>query len=143
MENDRPVGFISGIDDESRLNTKGLYVRSVAGMLRKFYSPAMMLSVLRHTKRIVQFRKVEIKSELLSVVVDRGCRGKGIGMKLVNTLENYFRAQNIPVYKVYTDMNYSTGYRLYERTGFTLFKEVNLFSLPFRMYFKELEHIIV
>lgn len=132
------IGFISGIIDESRLITTGYYFYSILGMLTHFYSPALLMCILRHVKRLRSFKEVEIKSELLSVVVADNMRGQGIGQNLVVELEKYFIENQVKNYKVYTDTKYSTGYKLYEKLGFTLYKEVDLYSLSFRMYIKKL-----
>lgn len=138
LENNQPVGFISGITDENYLNTGGFYLRSMMGILTHIYNPSLCISLLRHIKRLIAFRHVDIRSELLSVVVKESHRGRGMGAQLIKALEDYFIENNICRYKVFTDMKYSTGYLLYEKTDFYLSKEVNLFSLPFRMYVKEI-----
>ncbi|MBN1414681.1 MAG: GNAT family N-acetyltransferase [Bacteroidales bacterium] len=133
------AGFISGTENEKRLTTGRYYLHAVTGVLSNFYHPCLYLSLCRHIKRLKAFDDAGIKSELLSVVVHPDYRGKGIGVSLVNELEKYFEEKKVGIYKVYTDTLYSTGYKLYEKLGFVLFKEVNLYGLPFRMYTKTIK----
>lgn len=139
ITDDRLSGFVSGIVDDGSLYDIKYYFWAGLGIFSHIYSPAVIRSLFRHIKRQVVFRDIKIKSELLSIAVRNDMRGRGIGNSLVKALENHFRERNVEVYKVYTDMLYSTGSQLYEKLGFEFFREVNLFGLPFRLYIKELK----
>lgn len=135
----RLSGFIAGIVDDRLLYDIKYYFWAAFGLLTHVCSPVVIRSLFRHFKRLQAFRDVIIIPELLSIAVRDDMRGKGIGTELINVLDNYFREKHIPFYKVYTDMLYSTGSQLYEKLGFELFREVDLYGLPFRLYVKDLK----
>ncbi len=134
----RLSGFIAGIADDSMLYNIKYYFWAAFGLLTHVFSIAVIRSLFRHYKRLRAFRDVIIKPELLSVAVRNDMRGKGIGTELINVLDNCFREKHVPFYKVYTDMLYSTGSQLYEKLGFELFREVDLYGLPVRLYIRKL-----
>ncbi|HJX70461.1 MAG TPA: GNAT family N-acetyltransferase [Bacteroidales bacterium] len=136
----RLSGFIAGIADDDLLYDIKYYFWAGFGILTHIYSPAVIRSLFRHMKRQQAFRDIKIKPELLSIAVRDDMRGKGIGISLVNALENCFREKHVRIYKVYTDMLYSTGSRLYDKFGFEFVRDVNLYGLPLRLYVKNLNH---
>jgi GNAT superfamily N-acetyltransferase len=138
ITDDRLSGFVSGIVDDGTLYDLKYYFWAGLGILIHIYSPALIRSLFRHIKRMMTFRDIKIKSELLSIAVRDNMKGRGIGTSLVNALDDHFRERNIEIYKVYTDMIYSTGSQLYEKLGFELTREVNLFGLPIRLYIRKL-----
>jgi GNAT superfamily N-acetyltransferase len=136
----RLSGFIAGIVDDSLLYDIKYYFWAAFGLLTHVCSPAVIRSLIRHFKRLRAFRDVVIKPELSSIAVRNDMRGRGIGTELIDILDNDFREKHVLSYKVYTDMLYSTGSQLYEKLGFELFREVDLFGLPFRLYIKDLKN---
>lgn len=140
ITDDKLAGFISGIVDDGSFYDIKYYFCAGLGVFTHIYSPAVIKSLFRHIKRQLVFRNIHIKSELLSIAVRDDMRGRGIGTSLVKALENHFAERQVSVYKVYTDMLYSTGSQLYEKLGFKLSREVNLFGLPFRLYIKKLNN---
>ncbi len=139
IDENKLSGFVSGIVDDASFYDIKYYFWAGFGILTHIYSPAVIRSLFRHIKRQLTFRDIRIRPELLSIAVRDDMRGRGIGTSLVKTLENHFKERHIDVYKVYTDMLYSTGSQLYEKLGFKLTREVNLFGLPFRLYMKGLK----
>ena len=140
ITDDHLSGFVSGIVDDDSLYDIKYYFWAGFGILTHIYQPKVIRSLFRHIKRQLAFKDIKIKPELLSIAVRDDMKGKGIGTSVVYTLENYFSERHIKVYKVYTDMIYSTGSQLYEKLGFDLFREVDLFGLPFRLYVKKINH---
>ena len=138
VKNGSLCGFVSGIKNDDTLYNIKYYFWAGFGVLSHIYSPAVVKSLFRHLKRAKSFSNITIKPELLSIVVREDMRGKGIGISLVSALEKYFREMEVNTYKVYTDTLYSTGMHLYEKLGFKLLREVNLYGLPLRLYFKNL-----
>lgn len=107
--NDRIYGFVA-----ATINIHGLYKRVV---LQNGYRFALILLKFKFDLRVIRmlsetffygFKKKsdgnsnEIPSELLSISVDEKARGEGIGKKLVNELESFFRSSGVKVYKVVT-----------------------------------------
>lgn len=132
------VGFVSGIIDDKRLYNIQFYFYAILGIISHIYSLNMIICLIRHIIRTIKLTGVAIKSELLSIVVDEKYRGRGIGKELVESLNNYMMKNGVGKYKVFTDMEYSTGHILYDMLGFSLEKELNLIGLTLRMYVKEL-----
>ena len=138
FKNNELTGFISGVINEKKIYSLNYYLYAITGIILHFFEKKFILSLKRHLKRIRLFSDVEIDAELLSIIVKNKFRGQGIGKELIFTLDDYFKQYKVGKYKVYTDMNYSTGYKLYDKLNFELFKEENLFGLKLRMYVKNI-----
>lgn len=139
FEGEKIVGFVSGIENEKRIYNIKYYFCAIIGIITHIYSARMIFSLYRHVLRIIKLTGVKIKSELLSIVVDENSRGKGIGKALVERFNDFMIERKVSRYKVFTDMEYSTGHRLYEKLGFALDRELKLAGLTVRMYVKELK----
>jgi GNAT superfamily N-acetyltransferase len=139
FEGDRIAGFVSGIVNEKRLYNIKYYFCAILGIITHIYSIRMILGLYRHVLRIIKVTDVKIKSELLSIVVDEKSRGKGIGKALVERFNDFMVEKKVSRYKVFTDMEYSTGHRLYEKLGYILDRELRVAGLTVRMYVKELK----
>ena len=137
FENERIIGFVTGITDERRIYNIKYYFCALLGIIVHIYDPRTILRLYRHILRIIKLRDVKIRSELLSIVVDEKSRGRGIGKALVESLNSLMADKGVRKYKVFTDMKYSTGHRLYDRMGFVLDRELDLAGLKLRMYIKE------
>ncbi len=57
------------------------------------------------------------KAELLSIVVDKNYRGKGVAQKLFKQIEEEFRNKNIKRFKVVVGSNLIAACRFYEKMG--------------------------
>ncbi len=138
FEDEQIIGFVTGITDEKRIYNIKYYFCALLGIIAHIYDPRTILRLYRHILRIIKLRDVKIKAELLSIVVDEKSRGRGVGKALVESLNKFMTEKGVSRYKVFTDMKYSTGHRLYDRMGFILDREMNLAGLVLRMYIKEL-----
>ncbi len=132
------IGFVSGIINEAHIYNLKYYFYAILGIITHIYNPEMLLSLYRHMLRIIKLPDVNIESELLSIVVDEKFRGQGAGKLLVEKLNGLMIKNKVAKYKVFTDMKYSTGHKLYAGMGFNLAREINLAGLTLRMYVKEL-----
>jgi ribosomal protein S18 acetylase RimI-like enzyme len=132
------LGFVAGTTNENELlNDKGLSKKAFQGLLRNL-SPSLILSLLRHFKRGLHLKRINIHAELLSIITSEKLRGQGIGKVLLDKFDNYMISHNIKEYKVYTEINVSEGYKFYEKYGFSKLTEMNLFGLKARLYRKGL-----
>ena len=134
FSNNHLVGFISGIIDEDNLYNIKFYLYAIWGIITHIYSIKVVINLFRYIKRTINLFNENCKSELLSIVVLDDYRGKGIGKQLVKVFDDYMIKNGIEIYKVFTDMEFSSGYWLYDKLGFSLHRELNLFGLTLRMY---------
>lgn len=134
------AGFVSGITDEGKFYNIKFYLYAMWGIITHIYSYKAIINLIRYIKRSINLYTENYTSELLSIVVLDNYRGKGIGKQLVKTFDDFMVKNGIEIYKVFTDMEFSTGYKLYDKLGFSLHRELNLFGLTLRMYLRRLKN---
>ena len=138
--NSKLIGFVSGLTDEKGFYNIRFYLYAIWGIITHIYSIIVIINLLRYIKRTINLFNENCKSELLSIVVLDDYRGKGIGKQLVKVFDDYMIKNDVKIYKVFTDMQFSTGYKLYDKLGFSLHRELNLFGLTLRMYLRRLDN---
>ena len=132
-EQGRVVGFISGLSAESDFLLKAAAANLLSIFVQCIVHP---LSFLRFLKRNIIFKEGEFKAELTSLAILEEYRGKGIAPALLLRLEEFFKNKKVKNYKVYTDAKYGSGCRFYEKSGFSLHQEADLFGNQARLYVK-------
>ena len=118
------AGFISGCASGDYLPSV-LKVRLIAEALLHFRA----LDLLRIFKKALDYRRLGISSELISVSVMPQYQRKQVGSVLVDTLETFFKDQGVREYFVFTDLLRSRGIEFYRARDFTEVKRVSIYGL--------------
>ncbi len=132
------MGFVSGIFDDRNFYDRKHYLYGLRGVVTKLFSFRTILNVLRHIKKSISATEGRVRTELFSIVVLEEYKRKGIGKELVKEFEDYLGSKGIEEYKVFTDMEFSDGSKLYGRMGFSINRELRLLGLTLREYLKRI-----
>ena len=132
------AGFISGIIDENKMYDLEYYFMTILAVVSHIYSPKVIINLLRYLRKKILLTNEMPMPELFSITVLEKYRRKGIGRLLVGAFEKYLKEKRIKEYKVFTDMEFSKGSKLYDALGFTLKHQLNLNGLTLRMYSKKI-----
>jgi len=125
------IGFVS-----ATLTTQGLYkkfLKSNFSVLLKFiFKNLFSIEFLKKSfETFLAPKKTQINelqndlSELLSIVVDKNTKSKGIGQALVDALDNELSSIGVKEYKVLVGTKLPAN-KFYQKKGFKLYKEVEL-----------------
>jgi ribosomal protein S18 acetylase RimI-like enzyme len=118
------AGIISGTLDEDRLKSKLLRSMSAAkltgvatGLLLK---PSLMLRWLQSVAVAwpVRYEGKEIAAVLTALAVDPNIQRRGLGRRLVRTLELFFAANQVETYRLDTLATNQRALRFYQDLGF-------------------------
>jgi GNAT superfamily N-acetyltransferase len=131
------LAFVSGAFNEKVISSPKFIRQTIFGVLSHI-SFKVILNLFRYVRKSFLLNDITIKAELLSIIVSDQLRGQGIGKQLVHSFEEYMILNSIQEYKVYTDLKFSTGSAFYEKEGFKLCKEMNLFGLKTKLFIKKL-----
>lgn len=137
-EADRPVGFVLGSENSSRLfwsaiarSTFSLGWAAFPAVLRR---PGLLLKVVETFLYPRRAAAVLDQAELLVISIDAARRGQGIGEALVQALNTAFREQGVKSYKV-TVLQSNKGANLfYQRLGFKSVGEFQLYQQGWNIY---------
>jgi GNAT superfamily N-acetyltransferase len=138
-EGSRIVGFVAGLTTKKgfchfKLMSHGLGVTAWQLLVR----PSTVLNILLQSKRMFS-NKSDCPAQLLTIGVAEGNRKSGVGKRLIQSLEEFFKTQGVKEYKVYTDSKFKDGIKFYEDLGFVLKKQVNVGHISERLYLKRLD----
>jgi len=88
--------------------------------------------------RIMRWRKeIELQRpsgdyiHLWYIGVDKNAQGNGLGSQLLQQLISEYNSENRPIF---LETSNPRSFPFYERLGFSLYKEINDFGYPLRMY---------
>lgn len=130
MEQDHLVGFVLGSTDTNALFRKVAVSRAIPLGLRVmtavFRQPSLISNVLE-TFLYPSKENVAEKAELVVIGLDTAFRGRGLGRKLVDALDNAFRAQQIRSYKVTVLQSNVGANKFYQALGFERALEFELY----------------
>jgi len=133
------AGFAAGTASTKRLFDFSFYlVAALSCLVSVLIHPSIIVNMGRFIKRSMVSHSVSCPAELLSIVVAPGYRRRGIGKKLVGLFDACMRSQHVDRYKVFTDMEYSSGHRLYSALRFDLRKTLEFKGLTLSMYIRNL-----
>jgi len=140
-EHGKPVGFLAGSIDMNKMYRHIIirqFVLFIIILLPHIFSVKTLRKIIetilyplkkkKHSvsgndKTVVtDDQSCQIKTELLSIAVDKSARGKGVGKKLVFAFELYLKEKNIQQYKVVTFSLDKNSNSFYESCGFVLVK---------------------
>jgi len=123
QERDKVVGFVSGCLDVGavikKLMLSPVFMLLIVASPGFWQSLGMALKALAYPQNV---SKVEVgishtMPELFSIAVRQEWRGHKIGTRLVEELEQWFRAKNIATYRVSTDASDVRANAFYQKTG--------------------------
>ncbi len=119
-DNNKIIGFSSGTISVGTFYKDFLkrnFIRASMILLPKFFNvrfPKKMFETLFYPAMKEQSLP---RSELLSIVVDKNYRGRGIAQELFRKLEEEFRSRNIKEFKVVVGSKLITACKFYEKMG--------------------------
>jgi N-acetylglutamate synthase-like GNAT family acetyltransferase len=97
------------------------------------------LAYPKQEKAIAKCKMEAVHPELLSIAVDEGCRGEGIGELLVKKLDDIFLLMGVKKYYVVTHAIAKHSNAFYKSCGFTLNNEFTNHDKPMNEYTKILK----
>jgi GNAT superfamily N-acetyltransferase len=133
------IGFASVITDKEKFYDMRFYLNGAMAILTHLYSFKMVINLLRYVKRSFELRGEAYQAEFFSLAVLDDWRGFGIAQKLIKEFETHLLNRGIKKYILFTDMKFSTGYKLFDKLGFHMHRELKLFGLTQRMYIRRLD----
>jgi ribosomal protein S18 acetylase RimI-like enzyme len=137
-DGDRVVGFVAGLTSKQGFLAPGFMLRGLRVTLwQLLVRPSIVVNILFSLKRMLVGR-VDCEAELLSIGVAETYRQTGVATRLVESLEGFFRTQDVERYKVYTDNKLKAAVAFYERLGFVLERQVRFLHISERLYVKRL-----
>lgn len=124
----KPVGVISGTTDIDGM--KAILFRSLNPgrfgqiLIRMLKNPFLLAEFYKGSLigRPVQVQSEPIPAILTTIAIDPEFQGLGIGAKLVFALEDFFRAQRIPFYRLDTLLSNHSARKFYQKLGFQEFE---------------------
>lgn len=132
------VGFVCGLSNANSFYGMDFYVQVCLAFVKKLPAqPSLWRSGWGHIKRKTREEKTG-NAELLSIVVSPDFRKKGIGRTLISHFDDSMKARGVASYNVYTDMEHSTGHRLYDALKFKATASFRIGSLNYKQYIRYL-----
>ncbi len=138
-EKNKVLGLVAGTYNKNKIF--GLKNKVRVGYF--FLGNFLLLRVgIREIVRFVFYAiwaaKLSSGAELLSLVVDRDHRGRGIGNELLKMLIDYYRNRNVSSFIVFSDNKVSHAISFYLKRGFSILsklrqKDHNVFCLSYRV----------
>jgi ribosomal protein S18 acetylase RimI-like enzyme len=129
-EKNEVCGFISGT--VSLLNLKKDFKKNckltiVSSFLKLFFTPMKILNFFESYKYAsLEPIKITTNSELISIVVKRGCRNKGIAKALYKSLIHFFKEKKVKKFKILVGSNLKEAQKFYEKMGAEKIGEIEI-----------------
>ena len=120
--NNELAGFIAGSCNGKYLSEQ-LKLQPIIEIL--LLSP---VDILRAIKKGIYYKILRVKAELIVIAVNSKYQRKGLGKRLVEKLENFFREKNIQHYHVFTNNKVSKGLDFYYFLKFKKILTIRLFG---------------
>lgn len=138
-DNSSIKGFICGVASDKNLFTLSFKLKFLYYFLKRIiFYPDSIVNLMRFIKKSFVTTDIKSEAELLSVVVSKDCRRKGIGKKLIDSFLEFLTQKRVKSLKVFTDTRISDATNFYETLGFKLVKTINLFGIETRCYIKNI-----
>ena len=64
---------------------------------------------------------------IAGLVVDRDCRGRGIGAALMNDAEGWARSRGLAIVRLHSSVGRTAAHRFYQRLGYRIIKSQHAF----------------
>lgn len=122
-------GFVSGTTDIGRLYTdffKKNLVKGIIQILPYLLSLRIIKKIFETLFYPVKKIKEIPRAELLSIVVDKRCRGKGISERLYSALVEEFKKRDVKNFKIVVGAGLASAIQFYDRMGAQRFHELEV-----------------
>lgn len=138
-EKGRIVGFIIGTNNMDKFFRSAIsanFIKIIYLLILKILANPFLLKNIVETL-FYTGKEVGPKAELVVIAVLKKWQGKGIGKRLVKSLENYFEKKNVKKYKltVYAD---KTAINFYKKLKYLKLSEFNLYGKGWYIYEKKI-----
>lgn len=123
MENDNVIGFISGTKNLSKVKKilkKKYFPILIKIAIKLIINPLKLKKFLETYKYSSENKDIfpyNLKTELLSIVVDTNYRGKGIASMLYRELIKFFKERNVKEFKIIVGAELKEAQKFYEKMG--------------------------
>jgi ribosomal protein S18 acetylase RimI-like enzyme len=142
LDQDTPNGFVLGSADTRRLFSSVLRkaalplgIAALPAVLRK---PGLLAKVFETFFYPQREAGTPENAELVVIAVDAEIRSHGVGHALIRALEAEFRQQGVSAYKVTVLQSNTGANRFYQREGFHLASQFNLYNKGWNQYTRSL-----
>ena len=123
------IGFVSGANDVGGFYKDFLrmnFIKASTILLPKILNLQFVKKIIETLLYPARKEQNLPNAELLSIVVDKNYRGKGIAQKLFEKLEEEFKIRNVNRFKVIVGSNLISASRFYEKMGGILYSEIEV-----------------
>lgn len=138
-ENKKIVGFVLGTGDSKSFFSKALknkfFPLSIELLKKVIENPKIVKNIFETL--LYPGKDIGPKAELVVIAVLNNYQRKGLGKKLVEALENTFKDNKIPAYKL-TVHSDKAAVGFYERLGYRRLSTFNLYSKMWYLYMKSI-----
>ena len=143
LQSDLPAGFVLGSADTDALFRRVLFRAPLAlawaGLPAILRQPRLLEKVAETFLYPHREAVTPVKAELVVIAVEPECRSQGAGHALVQALNTVFQAQGVVAYKVTVLQSNSGANRFYQREGFNIAGEFELYHKRWNLYTLSLE----
>jgi len=139
-ENNKVIGFISGVFDMSKFYKYFLshyFFQSFVILLPKIFSSfKKILESFLYPKKEQSLPK----AELLTIAIIKKFQGQGLGKLLLDVFLDQMKQRNITVFKVVVGEELINAIKFYEKNNFTFLKNISIHTnAPSRVYCYEIK----
>jgi len=132
------IGFITGSRNMNRffrsLILGNFFALCPIVLSRLVAEPKLIRSVIETFLYLGKSEVGNVKSELVSIVVKKDYRGRGIGRRLLNELVKSFRESDTTQFKVMVDRDNIKANEFYKALGFEFFSTFNMYNKYINLY---------
>lgn len=133
------TGFIIGTKDMDKFFKTAIKANFLKLSLLLLFKILRSPKILKKILETFLYPKKDqgVKAELVVIAISKKWQGKGIGRKLIKSLEHKFKTEKINKYKlaVYADKK---AVRFYERLNFNKISNFNLYGKSWNIYEKKI-----
>ena len=128
-DNNQIIGFSSGATSVGAFYKDFLrrnFIKTSMILLPKIFNIQLVKKIFETLFYPARREQNLPRTELLSIVVDKNYRGKGIAQKLFEKIEEEFRSRNIKQFKVVVGQKLVAACKFYEKMGGVFCAEVEV-----------------
>ncbi len=138
LENEQILGFVFGTKDTPKMMKNVVKNEFIPFIFKSIRAIIKRPGLIKHFIETFSYKdkesKLDTSSELVVIAVDSNSHKKGIGKKLIYTLNEWFKRKNIYEYKLTVNKNNENANGFYKHMGFIYQYTFNLYKKDWNMY---------